>query len=130
MPDAAPLCRCNDPDPAKAMAAVRACPCVVTLRDESHFIVTLRRCEACGGHFLTLFCERVDWADGDDPQTRMVVPLAGEEAERLRALSPFDESHALRRLAGPRRFLYHDMPKGAGETLEWRTGPLFVPAHD
>jgi hypothetical protein len=123
-------CLCFSPDTAAAMATIRKSPSVAQLHDDSHFIVTLRRCDACGGQFLSLFCERVDWADGDDPQTRVMVPVNPEEAAQLRALAPFDEGHAMRILSGTRRFLYHDMPKGAGETLEWRTGAFFIPAHD
>jgi hypothetical protein len=99
--------------------------------DESHFGVSLRQCVACGQYFLTLFCERIDWADGDDPQTFMAVPVSREEAAKLQAANIAADEYAITRvLADPRRFLYHDMPKGAPDTLAWMTRRLFIPGHD
>lgn len=122
-------CACVGPDAHAAMAAGKKAAVVANLIDESHFIVNLRRC-ACGRHFLTLFCERVDWADSDDPQTRVSVPVTPREAEELRALKSVDEPALLGLVPGERRFLYHDMPKGAPQTIEWRRGAVFIPAHD
>ena len=41
-----------------------------------------------------------------------------------------DENVILEIVANERRFLYHDMPKGAAETLVWKTRTLFIPGHD
>ena len=44
------------------------------LASESHFIVSVKQCASCGQRFVSVFCERIDWARGADPQTRVVVP--------------------------------------------------------
>jgi hypothetical protein len=94
-------------------------------------VASLKRCDSCGQHFLTLFCERVDWADSDDPQTWLAFPLNADEAGQLRAANvAADENILTAIVASPQRFLYHDMPKGAPDVLEWRDGMLLVPAHD
>lgn len=55
------------------------------LVDESHLIVSLRRCPACAQRFLWVFTERIDWTGGDDPQTWTILELTDEEADRLAA---------------------------------------------
>ena len=101
------------------------------LVDESHFGVSIRQCVRCGQHFLTLFCERVDWADGDDPQTWAAVPVAEGEAAKLQAADVAADEHViLGIITSDRRFLVHDMPKGRPDRLVWQTGRPYVPAHD
>ncbi len=124
-------CLCLADDPLAASQFIRKARQVAELADESHFMVNLRRCDGCGQHFLTMFCERVDWADGDDPQTRVMVPVSEDEAARLQnANIRANESAILNIVETERRFLFHDMPKGPPERLEWRRGKLFIPAHD
>lgn len=101
------------------------------LVEESHFGVSILRCVRCGQHFLSLFCERVDWADSDDPQTTVAVPVSEDEVQRLRTANvAANENVILEIVANERRFLYHDMPKGEPETLAWKTRTLFIPGHD
>lgn len=124
---------CAGDDAYAALAAIRKARHIAELVDESHFIVSIRRCILCGQHFLSLFCERVDWADGDDPQTRVLVPVNEAEVQRLQIQSAnivADENVMLEIVAHERRFLYHDMLKGAPEKLVWMTRPLFIPGHD
>ena len=124
-------CICPGDDSLAAGEAIRKTEHIVGLVDESHFIVSILRCVRCGQHFLSMFCERVDWADSDDPQTVVVVPVSEDEAKRLQAANvAADENVILEIVANERRFLYHDMPKGAAETLAWKTRPLFIPGHD
>lgn len=124
-------CSCVADDPVSAKAAIRKAEHIIRLVDESHFGVSISRCKQCTQHFVTLFCERVDWADGDDPQTWVAVPVSADEVQRFRAADiAADEYAILDIVSGDRRFLYHDMPKGAAEKLVWKTGPLFVPGHD
>jgi hypothetical protein len=123
-------CPCTAFDPAAAKKAIRAGSSEI-LRDESHFIISIRRCSACGQHFLGLFCERVDWADGDDPQSRLFVVISEAEAQELRgARATLDEPTILALLHGVRRILVNDMPKGASATIEWRERSLWIPPHD
>lgn len=124
-------CICIADDGLAAKAAIRKARHVVTLVDESHFMASILQCVRCGQRFLTLFCEQVDWADSDDPQTWLAVPVSEEEARMLQAANvAADEDAILAIVANDRRFLYHDMPKGEADRLEWKTRPLFIPGHD
>jgi hypothetical protein len=128
---ASTACVCLGDDGAAAKDAIRTARGIARLADESHFGVSLRQCAACGQHFLTLFCERVDWVDGDDPQTWVAIPVSGEEAEKLRSANvAADEYAILDIVATERRFLINDMPKGAPSTLAWVTRRPYIPAHD
>lgn len=67
----------------------------------------------------------------EDPQSRVVVPVTTDEVQRLQTANiAADENAILEIVANERRFLYHDMPKGAAETMAWKTRPLFIPGHD
>jgi hypothetical protein len=124
-------CACLGDDVAAARDALRAAKSVTQLADESHFMADIERCAVCGQLFVTLFCECVDWADSDDPATRIAAPISADEAEQLRwANVAADENAILRVISGPRRLLVHDMPKGADATIVWVTRPLYIPAHD
>lgn len=124
-------CICLGDDSLAAKEAIRKAEHIATLVDESHFGASILRCVQCRQHFLSLFCERVDWADSDDPQTTVAVPISEDEVQRLKTASvAADENAILEIVAHERRFLYHDMPKGAAETLAWKTRTLFIPGHD
>lgn len=124
-------CICLGDDSLAAREAIRKAEHIVMLVEESHFGVSILRCVRCGQHFLSLFCERVDWADSDDPQTTVAVPVSEDEVQRLRTANvAANENVILEIVANERRFLYHDMPKGEPETLAWKTRTLFIPGHD
>jgi hypothetical protein len=124
-------CVCLGDDSLAAKEAIRKTEHIATLVDESHFGVSILRCVQCRQHFLSLFCERVDWADSDDPQTTVAVPVSEDEVQRLKTANvAADENAILEIVANERRFLYHDMPKGAADTLAWKTRTLFIPGHD
>jgi hypothetical protein len=124
-------CACLAEDARAALQAIRKGRRIAELADESHFHAAVSRCESCGQRFLTLFCECVDWADGEDPQTWIAAPVSEDEAQQLLAANiAADENAMLRIVPSERRFLYHDMPKGAPETLAWVTRMLFIPGHD
>jgi hypothetical protein len=121
-------CLCQADDGLAAKQAIRQSAHIAGLADESHFMASIRRCGHCGQHFLTLFC---DWTDGDDPQTWVAAPVSADEVRQLQGADiAVDENALLRIVGGERRILYHDMPKGAPETLAWVMRPLFIPAHD
>ena len=124
-------CICLGDDCVAAKEALRAAQHTIELVDESHFGVSIERCVRCGQHFLTLFCEMVDWADSDDPQVWVAVPVSEDEVEKLRTADvAADENAILKIIANDRRFLLHDMPKGAPDKLAWMTRRLFIPGHD
>jgi hypothetical protein len=64
-----------------AWAAHRGLTAEARLVDESHFDVALLRCPACGQRFASVFTERIDWVNGEDPQFTVVLHF---EAERAR----------------------------------------------
>lgn len=124
-------CICLGEDCEAAKHLIRQASDFTHLVDTSHFLVSLRRCPQCGQYFLTMFCERVDWVDGQDPQEWIAVPLTSEEVLKLQTADlRADEKAICTILSNDRIFLYHDMPKGRASTLMWRKGPLFVPWHE
>jgi len=124
-------CPCTGENAEAARRAIRTGERASTLVDESHFMVSVRRCRACGQTFLQAFCERVDWADGDDPQAWVYIPIDDDEREALRKFDARVSEDELRRVVSrPRRFLHEDSPKGAPRTLAWVAGIPAFPAHD
>lgn len=98
------------------------------LIDESHLIVTLLRCRACGQVFLSLFTERIDWIAGHDPQSWTVLPLTPAEAAGL-ATGGRPTEAALDALGPGRRSLRRDHPSGGPIRVFWGTGVQVGP-HD
>jgi hypothetical protein len=113
----------------EAAAAIGGLRMDARLVDESHFSVSLRACAGCGQRFVQLFSERVDWVNGEDPQTIVVIPITPGESERLRGRGDVTEDE-LAALATGRRRLEIDHPSDGPRTVEWRSGPLVIPPHD
>lgn len=92
--------------------------------DDSHFMVSTRRCRTCGQHFASIFTEFIDWKNGDDAQYLTLLPVTPPEADALAAgtLTPF----RLGTLGAGRRYLNHDRPSGGPSRVYWRTGPFMV----
>jgi hypothetical protein len=104
--------------------------CVRRIVDDSHFGVSLLRCPACGQDFVSVFCETVDWVNGNDPQDWLLIPLAPSESEALAAADEAGVSPALHALA-PRRFLASSFPSTADRPeVRWNEGPVRLPRHD
>lgn len=99
---------------------------VHSLIDESHFIVSIVRCEACHQQFVSIFTEFVDWVDGDDPQYRDVVPITDDEATDLVRQGAAVDLHILEALGAGRRRLVMSYPKGGARRVFWATGGLSV----
>lgn len=119
--------------PDSAAVAWRAAGELVTrarLVDESHFIVSLRQCPACGQSFVSVFTEMIDWADGDDPQFRSLLPVTPEEAASLSATPDGEIESRLEAMAPRRRSLRWDFPKGVDQPrVSWGQGGRVGP-HD
>ena len=92
------------------------------LIDESHFIVTIRHCPGCSQSFLTVFTEMVDYVDGDDPQHRIIMPLAKDETEKLIQMGDALSEKELASIGIERRSLQWDNPKGANVSVYWNRG--------
>ncbi len=129
----AEVCGCSDADPGIAKRSIRRAKVVLSLVEESHFIVSIRCCGSCGRQYVVMFGERVDWVDSDDPQTWVGVEVNEEEVGRLvaaRETAELNDDMLRAMIAGERRMVYHDMPKGCGEVLIRCAGALIVPSHD
>lgn len=119
-------CKACWPESADAAWEARA-----TLReprhliDESHFHVMILKCPACSQAFVSVFTETIDWADGEDPQYWITLPLTPEEVASLSRVS----EESLNALGQGRRSLAHDYPKGKAAVSYWRTG-VTVGFHD
>ncbi len=114
--------RCWPAKPDLAWEARRALMPVHELVDESHVHITLRACAECSQHFLSVFVESVDWADGDDPQYWSTMPVRMEESIQLVVLPVAKLLTMLGELGADRPALHRDAPKGAPVTVSWRNG--------
>jgi hypothetical protein len=103
---------------------------VSRLIEESHFIVLLRSCTACGQRFVSVFAETVDWADSEDPQFRTVLPVTDQEAAALSAMDRRGLESLLYGLAPNRRSLCRDFPKGAENPSNFWSRGIGAKAHD
>jgi hypothetical protein len=101
-----------------------------SLVEESHLIVRLRRCGACGQPFVWIFTESVDWHGGEDPQYHRVVPVRPDEAAALTRQGERVDPGRLGALGRGRRHLRTDWPSDAPRmTIYWATGGFLV-EHD
>jgi len=98
------------------------------LIDESHCAVSLRTCGHCQQAYLTVFTERIDWLEGDDPQFVSRIPLTYREAAELAAHGAISES-SVGRIGVGRKCLRHDAPARAPASTYWGTG-ISVGPHD
>ncbi len=95
------------------------------LVDESHLIIGLRECPHCAQQFLSVFGEIIDWADGEDPQETVLIPVTPAEAEQCRR----DAVGSISNLGTGRRSLHRVWPKGALAETKWAVG-VWLPPHD
>jgi hypothetical protein len=100
----------------------------LTLVDESHFIVAIRRCGACHQRFISVFAETIDWTDGEDPQYRQLMPVNNDEIVLLAAAGAGVES-VFAKIGPDRRALHRDFPKSGDIVCGWHRG-LLTPPHD
>ncbi|MFY9342632.1 MAG: hypothetical protein WAT39_09085 [Planctomycetota bacterium] len=119
--------RCRGDDVEVAWEAARSRP-VRRLIDESHYGIRVTACD-CGQPFAVVFTESIDWVNGDDPQTWLVVPLAPGEAERLTGTD--DEiASALTAFAAGRRFLVRTFPSAPARSTWWCDAGFDIGPHD
>ena len=101
---------CWPPDATQAWEARHTLTQVAELIDESHFHVMILGCPRCSQHFVSVFTEIIDWADGDDPQFWTVLPItAFESANLIKNRDSLTES-TLEKLGPDRRCLRRDHP--------------------
>jgi hypothetical protein len=123
-----PTCCPADPERAAAGWSYEIC-CI----DDSHLRVNVLRCPVCGRRALYLFCELIDWSDGDDSQARIIVPLPRHEAADALALGD-DEGRVEALLARlpDGDYLTWICPRGMTTvpTWTWKRGQAFILPHD
>lgn len=121
--------KCWHDEADQAWPLLKAAKRTEQMVDESHFSVSIAECAHCGQRFVWVFTETVDWVDGDDPQTLVVLPIEAEEQSAL-SLADADEIEAhLGRLGPGRRSLCWDHPKGQPAQTFWTHG-ITVGRHD
>jgi hypothetical protein len=100
------------------------------LADESHFGVSIRQCVGCKQLFVSVFCERIDWQEGNDSQYTALVPISRDEADRLRAQRDRVSEDYLDQLGSDRTWLRWWWPSDGTGHYEYTTGPTVVAPHD
>lgn len=96
---------------------------LATLVEDSHFGIQVMICPACDQRCVKVFMEFVDWANSDDAQSWVVVPLTHGESVELLALGGKVRPEDILRASKNRSYLFADFPSGGGSTIQWRAGP-------
>jgi hypothetical protein len=118
--------------PSSADAAWRSrqtLTCEADLIDESHFHAMILACPECAQRFVSVFTETIDWADGDDPQYWVVLPITEAETADLARRRGSPTESKLHSLGPGRRCLRRDHPKGEAPSCFWGAD-IFVHWHD
>jgi hypothetical protein len=120
-------CGCFGGTAEEAWRNVPEMKLVERLADESHFGVSIVGC-SCGTRYLKVFCERIDWKDGNDPQQVVVTAISAEEELALQGLDEVALESAISRLS-PRRCLEAHYPSDGPQSIGW-TGAISLMRHD
>lgn len=98
---------------------------IARLVDESHFGIQILACPTCGLRWVSIFTERIDWQDGDDPQCSDLLPVTTGESQKLIDLGETAVG-LIESIGKDRRFLRDDHPKGAPRRTTWVNGGLYI----
>jgi hypothetical protein len=120
---------CWPATPDAAWEARRALAREADLIDESHFHVMILACSSCTQRYVSVFTETIDWADGEDPQYWMLLPITDAEAAELVQRRGSVTEAQLNALGPERRCLRRDHPKAAAPRTSWGIG-LWVGPHN
>jgi hypothetical protein len=120
--------KCWSSEAARAWETVTNVPFKEWLIDESHFIVSIRKCPCCSQLFLQITTETIDWQDGEDPIFRTVIPIDDEEQSELIGKTSLGERD-LESIGVGRQSLKYDWPKGKESSTYWSAGVIVGP-HD
>jgi hypothetical protein len=97
-----------------------------TLVDDSHFGIQIMRCQSCDQRCVKIFMEWVDWANSDDAQCWIVIPLTHDESLELIARGANVSVQRISDISANRQYLWADFPTGGGEKIEFRHGPAHI----
>jgi hypothetical protein len=109
--------RCFEGSAEQAWSALRGLTRERVVVEEPHLSVVICAC-ACGQRFVDVFCERIDWQGGQDPQEWLVVPVSDEEAAAMKserdipAIEPKRRCLVVRHFEGPKQILFQHGPFG------------------
>jgi len=120
--------KCWHSQASEAWDAVRSTLIEARLIDESHYIVSIRRCQICSQHYLQVTTETIDWEDGEDPIHRTIIPIDNAEREKLTASNQLD-TDIIENIGVDRRSISYDWPKNQEPTAYWSIG-IRVGMHD
>ena len=124
---------CQDCLPIDAAAAGEALRHIRIARElirESHYSILIRTCPSCQQAFVSIFTERIDWQDGEDPQRWLVMPLTPEETQRLTSQpNAASLERSVQLIAPDRQSLCLDHPKGSPPRQFWTRG-IRIGLHD
>ena len=120
--------RCIPDDAETAWRTRGDLTATATVCREPHFAVALVACSACGQSFASVFSERIDWRDGNDPQSTLLIPVSAVEARAVESAGD-DVERVLHRL-GARRHLDAYFGAGPKHDVTWSEAtPRFMPHH-
>lgn len=124
------VCECSAADADEALLAIQRCTGVGRLVDESHYSVTLIKCDECDQRWLIMFYEAIDWENGDDSQAWVHVPITAAHAELLLGMDveATEEHFTALNLNG--RHLVDVHPRGGGRATLWHEGTPPTFPHD
>jgi chorismate-pyruvate lyase len=100
-----------------------------TLVDDSHFMVHLAQCDLCGQRYVSIFCETIDWAHGNDPQTSIRFAVTDQHAGELRTCDDRSIGRALARIGSTTRRIEAWWPSNGSTSPHWAEGPFRLPPH-
>jgi hypothetical protein len=119
---------CWSSEASEAWRAVTSIPIQTYLIDESHYIVSIRRCASCSQHYLQVTTETVDWNDGEDPIHRTIIPIDDAERTELTSSKRLD-ADVIEGVGVGRQSLKFGWPKNQESRTYWGTG-VRVGVHD
>ncbi len=126
---------CDHCWPVEAEAAWSARLGLVRLLiDESHFRVLILNCELCTQRFISVFTERIDWKNGNDPQYWIRLPITNAESANLLqkrdSISENEIEDEINALGKGRTSLRRDFPSDAKSPYTFWGSGIFVGPHD
>lgn len=121
---------CWPSDPDLAWEARSKLEKILDLIDESHLHIMILACNSCNQRFISVFTEKIDWINGEDPMYWTLLPITDLEAIDLtQKQSPLTEAD-INALGPERRSLRRDYPSTVKEPyIFWGSGILVGP-HD
>ncbi|TVR41890.1 MAG: hypothetical protein EA402_12560 [Planctomycetota bacterium] len=99
--------------------------------DESHFMVSMLRCPACGRRALAIWAELIDWHGGDDSTASLIIPVPQDHALDPTLITDEKAVERLLSSLGPCPHLATTHPRGeSASPWTWCNDQPFILPHD